>query len=111
MIVVVLKPDAFVDVRLAGRRRLWFVELDRGTVSTGTLRNKLQRYAEYLATGREEAERGAFPRVVWACDNARRASHVHDLVTTENDRRGVEVHRLLAHEWPPPGETGTEAIN
>jgi hypothetical protein len=99
----VLKPDAYVELRLADRRRLWFVEVDRGTVSTASLERKLARYADYLQTGREQAAHGgAFPRVVWVAPNQRRAAHLKALCTAANRRLGAELHRLLAEEWQPP---------
>ncbi len=98
-----LKPDGFCELRLGGSRRLWFVEVDRGTISTGSLRQKLQRYSEYLDTGAEQLTRqGVFPRVVWACDQARRAEHIKALASTENARLGGELHRLLGDEWRGP---------
>jgi hypothetical protein len=103
---LVLKPDAFCDVRINDRRRLWFVEVDRGTVSTATLRQKLKRYGEYLDTGIEQAQRrGVFPRVVWVSSSERRSKHIETLCIAENDRLGVELHRLLTEEWQPPPRT------
>lgn len=104
---VVLKPDAFCDVRVNGTRRLWFVEVDRGTVSTNSLRAKLARYHEYFEMGTEQAARsGVFPRVVWACDIERRSQHLRELCAAENERLGFELHRLLSEEWqPPPSES------
>jgi hypothetical protein len=100
---VVLKPDGYVDLRLDGGRRLWFVEVDRGTVSTATLRKKLRRYGEYFETGQEQQRGpGVFPRVVWATDIARRTAHLACLCREENERLGMELHRLLGDEWVPP---------
>jgi hypothetical protein len=100
---VALKPDAFCDISLDGRRRLWFIEVDRGTVSTATLRQKLARYREYLETGTEQAVRhGTFPRVVWTAPHAGRADHLRQLFNDENARVGAELHRLLSAEWQPP---------
>lgn len=98
----VLKPDAYVELRLSGRRRLWFLEVDRGTVSTTTLKRKLARYAEYLDSGQEQAARAVFPRVVWATPSSRRSAHLAGLITAENERLGAELHRLLPDEWVPP---------
>lgn len=103
---VVLKPDAYVELRIGTNRRLWFVEVDRGTVSTTTLKTKLARYSDYFDTGIEQSERhGTFPRVVWITHTDRRRRHLADLCDRENHRIGAELHRLIEQEWqPPPAE-------
>lgn len=98
----VLKPDAYVELFVGTRRRLWFVEVDRGTVSTATLKQQMARYGEYLDTGLEEQRHGVFPRVVWTTATKRRADHLRMLCSAENHRIGAELHRLLDGEWQPP---------
>lgn len=101
---VTLKPDAFVELESATASRFWFVEIDRGTVSTASIRSKLKTYRSYLSTGREQADRGVFPRVVWQTPDGRRRDHVAELLRAENDEIGAELHRLLEDEWQPPPE-------
>lgn len=102
---VTLKPDAYAELEDHAARRLWFVEVDRGTVSTTTLRKQLRVYRDYLSTGIEQQARGAFPRVVWVTPAGRRRHHLADLLATENDRLGAELHRLIANEWQPPPDS------
>lgn len=100
---VTLKPDAYVELKAEGRTRLWFLEVDRGTVSTTTLKTKLSRYRDYLDSGTEQAHgRGIFPRVVWATHTDRRRRHLGELCAAENARLGAELHRLIEDEWQPP---------
>lgn len=98
-----LKPDGFAALRINGRGRRWFIEVDRGSVSTATLKHKMRQYADYFETGEEQTkQRGVFPRVVWVCTSERRAKHVLELGQEENERVGGELHRLLGSEWQPP---------
>ncbi|KJS53489.1 hypothetical protein VM98_24875 [Streptomyces rubellomurinus subsp. indigoferus] len=62
-----LKPDAWLRIERGGRGRQGFIELDRGTESTGQITAKL---ATYAAASRAWPEDGAFPWVVFvvACD-------------------------------------------
>lgn len=99
---VTLKPDAGVVIDDDTHRRLWFVEVDLGTVSTTSLRNKLRVYRAYFQTGIEQERHGAFPRVVWVTPEGRRRRHIVQLLETENEAVGGELHRLLEHEWQPP---------
>lgn len=69
-----LKPDAFVRVGTGDYERGAFVELDRDNESAPTLGRKLATYRRYWESGREQARRGYFPRVVVAVpDEARKA--------------------------------------
>lgn len=100
---VTLKPDAYCEIRIGAVRKLWFVEVDRGTVSTTTLKKKLARYGEYMNTGLEQEHgHGVFPRVVWVAQVERRREHLRQLCAAENHRLGGELHRLVEDEWQPP---------
>jgi hypothetical protein len=99
---VILKPDGFAQARVAGRTRLWFIEIDRGTLSSQTIRTKLKVYRDYLNTGIEQEQHsGVFPRVVWRTITTKRAAQLHKLLKTENSSLGAELHRLIEDEWPP----------
>ncbi|MEZ5246687.1 MAG: replication-relaxation family protein [Acidimicrobiales bacterium] len=99
---VTLKPDGFASLEDEHRRRLWFIEVDLGTVSSTSLRNKLRVYRSYLSTGTEQAEHGVFPRVVWVTPTGERRRHIAVLLQAENENVGGELHRLIEREWQPP---------
>lgn len=68
-----LKPDAFVRIAAGDHEHFSFVEVDRATHSAPALGRKLAVYRRYLASGREQARFGLFPRVVIAVpDEARK---------------------------------------
>jgi hypothetical protein len=69
---LVLKPDAFVVVRLGGYEDRWFIEVDRGTEASTTLARKCEVYRWYWASGTEQARTGVFPRVLWVVPDERR---------------------------------------
>jgi hypothetical protein len=98
----VLKPDAYVELESPELSRFWFVEIDRGTVSTQSLRTKLKIYRSYLASGTEQHASGVFPRVLWATPAGARRDHISTLIERENHQLGAELHRLLQDEWQPP---------
>lgn len=72
---VVLKPDSFVRLGFPAFEDSYFIEVDRGTEGSRAIERQLQLYADYFRSGREQAERGVFPRVLW--------------LTTSNERAGV----------------------
>lgn len=61
----VLKPDLYAVTATGEYEDHWFVELDRATESLPTLVRKCAQYERYRRTGREQAETGIFPLVVW----------------------------------------------
>jgi hypothetical protein len=71
---LVLKPDAFVHLRVNGHEDRWFVEVDRGTEAPNTLARKCSLYRAYWSSGGEQTATGVFPRVLFLVpDEARRA--------------------------------------
>jgi hypothetical protein len=68
----VLKPDSYVRLGLGDYEDSYFIEVDRGTEGSRAIERQLGLYADYHRTGREQAERGVFPRVLWLAPDKRR---------------------------------------
>lgn len=67
-----LKPDAYLELELGDDADYWFVEVDRGTESPGTLARKAETYRAYWSSGREQARSGVFPRVLFLVPDVQR---------------------------------------
>jgi hypothetical protein len=76
---VTLKPDAYVQLGMGAYLDSWFVELDRATASSTTITRKLATYRSYWQSGKEQADRGAFPWVLWLVPDERRHEVLVDL--------------------------------
>lgn len=70
--MVVLKPDAFVEVAVGDYSLATFAEVDMGTESLPTIRRKSSVYVDYWQTGNEQQKTGLFPRVLWLVPDQRR---------------------------------------
>lgn len=70
---VTVKPDAYIRLGLDEWEERCFVEVDLATEGRGALARKMRAYADYYKTGREQADDGVFPRVVWLTTTAARA--------------------------------------
>jgi hypothetical protein len=70
----------------------WFIEVDRATESRTTLDRKLDRYVAHWRTGREQATRGIYPRVLWVVPDAGR----HAVLIDAFARQPVEAWPLFA---------------
>ncbi|HEX2903376.1 MAG TPA: replication-relaxation family protein [Jatrophihabitans sp.] len=68
-----LKPDLYAVTANGEYEDHWFIEVDRATESLPTLIRQCQQYETYRRSGREQAERGLFPRVLWVVPDERRA--------------------------------------
>ena len=68
-----LKPDALVRLARGDYEFVSFAEIDCGTEGRGALLKKAYAFLYYFRTGREQAETGVFPRVVWITPLASRA--------------------------------------
>lgn len=75
-----LKPDAFVRVGAAEYEERSFVEVDLGTEGRGALQRKLAIYLAYYRSGREQADKGVFPRVAFLAGRRTRAEQIASLV-------------------------------
>lgn len=77
--LVVVKPDAYVQVGLGALVCSWFVEVDLGTETLPMIHRKYERYIAYWNSGTEQQrmktddlEDGVFPLVVWLVPDTRR---------------------------------------
>jgi hypothetical protein len=70
---LVLKPDVFVRVGVGAYEDRYFVEVDCGSEGRGTLLRKSRGHVDYWRSGREQAEHGVFPKVLWITTTAARA--------------------------------------
>lgn len=73
---VMLKPDAFVRVLNGDYEDSFFVEVDLATEASSRIVAKAKTYISYFQSGREQADRGVFPRVLWAVPNSGRADQL-----------------------------------
>lgn len=76
----VLKPDSYVRLGQGDYELSYAVEVDMGSEGSRALLAKLRQYAEYEASGVEQAERGVFPKVLWLAPDARRVSAIKGCV-------------------------------
>jgi Replication-relaxation len=95
-----LEPDLYVetgDPADAAFVNCWFVEVDRGTENPARLLAKCERYESYRRTGREQAEAGGFPLVVWVM---RDPQHAERLVTAiqGDSRLDDQLYRVTTAE-------------
>jgi hypothetical protein len=91
--VSTLKPDAAVTLAGPGYADLYFLEIDTGSQSANVIRQKLESYRRYAATGLEQrAQGGVFPRVVFLTTKARRLERLNQLV----EERPADQARLFA---------------
>lgn len=103
-----LKPDAFVQLSTSVFEELAFVEVDLGSESRSVLTRKADAYQAYWQTGREQHQRGVFPRVVFLTNDAKRADVLARLLGSHDASRLFRVGRLerapavlLGEDEPP----------
>jgi hypothetical protein len=72
----ILKPDASVVIAGPSYEDRAFVEIDRATESGPRITAKANTYVRYFQSGREQANTGMFPLVVWVAPHERRASQL-----------------------------------
>jgi len=77
--LLTLKPDAFVITATGEWEDRWFLEVDRDSERPVRIRRKAEAHVAYWQSGREQAEGGISPRVLWIAPGEKRASQ---LVTT-----------------------------
>jgi len=87
-----LKPDSFVRLGLGPYEDSYFVEVDRGTEGSRALEGKMQAYAAYHRSGREQASRDVFPKVLWLATSQRRIAAIADVAS----RQSREARPLFA---------------
>jgi hypothetical protein len=87
-----LKPDAFVIMDGPGYQDRAFIEIDRATEALPRITAKAKSYVQYFQSGREQAEHGLFPLVVWIAPDERRRNQLIDALV----RVDAEYWRLFA---------------
>jgi hypothetical protein len=74
-----LKPDLRLVLGAQERELHWFVELDRGSEHRPVLARKCQAYLAAWQAGREQAEHGVFPRVLWIVPDTARVQVIQSV--------------------------------
>lgn len=77
--VLTLKPDAFARLGVGDFEQRSFVEADLGSEGRGALARQCRAYLAYYLSGREQAEAGVFPRVVWLTTTEARVRLLRDI--------------------------------
>jgi len=72
-----LKPDAYVVLASGDDELVWFIEVDRGTISTAALRRQLAAYVAYWRGGHPGEP--VMPRVLWLVPDDARAERLRQL--------------------------------
>lgn len=72
----ILKPDAFVITASGEWEDRWLLEVDRGTESPSRIRAKADAYVSYWRSGREQADGGVFPKVLFVAPDERRVDQL-----------------------------------
>jgi hypothetical protein len=75
-----LKPDSHVRLAVGDYEYSYLIEVDRGTEGSGAIRRQLGRYVRYHRSGREQRQRGVFPKVLWLATDAERARVIAELI-------------------------------
>ncbi len=73
-----LKPDSYVRLGVGEYEDSYFIEVDMGTEGSRALERQLKLYLDYEASGKEQAERGVFPKTLWLVPDDRRVSVIKD---------------------------------
>lgn len=79
-----LKPDlAAVTGTTDGFEDHWFVEVDRATENPARIVTKCRSYTDYRSSGREQADVGVFPAVLWVVPDERRRDQLRERLASE----------------------------
>jgi hypothetical protein len=81
----ILKPDLYAVTASGDYEDHWFIEIDRGTESLPTVLHKCDQYDRYRRSGREQAARGIFPRVLWLVPDDHRMQRVQNGIHANRD--------------------------
>lgn len=76
----VLKPDSFLRLGVGNYELVFFIEVDRGSEGSRALMRQLRAYVAYYDSGKEQAERGVFPKTLWLAPDERRVSAIEECV-------------------------------
>lgn len=77
---VTLKPDSYARLGLGDFEDSYFIEVDMGTEGSRALDRQLKAYLAYFDSGREQAEHGVFPKVLWLTPDAERGGVIEDRI-------------------------------
>jgi hypothetical protein len=94
---IYLKPDLELTTAIGEWEHDWFVEQDLGTESGTALIRKCHVYAAYFVSGREQAQTGTFPRVVWLMPTERRVALLERLVAAERGLKS-EIFTIITSD-------------
>ncbi|MBK6871337.1 MAG: replication-relaxation family protein [Kineosporiaceae bacterium] len=75
-----LRPDAYTVLRVDGYEDHWFLEIDRSTESAAVLGRKMEQYLGYMRSGKEQAQHGIYPKVLWLVPDTTRARVVSKVI-------------------------------
>jgi len=77
-----LKPDSLAIVGLGDFEYRYFIEIDCSTEHRPQIIQKAKTYVRYYQSGREQAETGIFPFVIWSVPDEQRADLLIDALTS-----------------------------
>lgn len=75
-----LKPDSYARIGTGQFEDSYFIEVDMGSEGSRTLDRQLRAYIGYYESGREQAERGVFPRTLWLAPDEKRVEAIAECV-------------------------------
>jgi hypothetical protein len=84
----IVRPDLYVVTASKEYEHCFFVEVDMGTESPAAVGRKCQAYELYRRSGREQAEHGTFPLVVWVAPNESRATWIESVISRTKRLKG-----------------------
>jgi Replication-relaxation len=77
---ITLKPDSYARLGAGDYEDSFFIEVDRGTEGSRAIDSKFDQYVAYYATGREQADHGVFPKVLWLAPDVARVGVIEGCV-------------------------------
>jgi hypothetical protein len=77
---LMLKPDSFLRVGVGEFEDSYFIEVDMASEGSRALLRQLRAYIAYFESGKEQAERGVFPKTLWLVPDERRVSAIGECV-------------------------------
>jgi hypothetical protein len=80
---LIVKPDAYLRLGVGRDELVWFVEVDCATEGPAAITRQLRSYQAYWQSGREQADHGVFPRVLWLAPSARRQQALVDITARQ----------------------------
>lgn len=109
---LILKPDSYLRLGSGDFEDSYFIEVDMGTEGVGALTRQLKAYVAYHDTGREQAERGVFPKVLWLAPDERRVRAIGECVSDlPRESRALFQVELFADAIQVVSNTSIETEN